>query len=421
MYGRRHAALHLWATAAYPNPAITYANPPTAVELQNALGTIVITNPTLVTPTLNPTYLPGPAVTMLSATGVQKVYVSGSGINTVNRFTVTGITFTVPGACSNVVNIKADIWSSNSNSDNGVQCFDAGKPFVANDPILTGTLLCTNPRQFVVNISSVNTSSQQATYIVYADQAPLGTLDASDPVVYTSGSVTIPAAGGGFYTSGPVPFSNTYANKNLWVRVQVTGATFSTTGLLTNTCALLPVQFKSFTARRENSSTASLQWETGSEQNNKGFEVQRRQGSGDFQTIAFVGSSAKDGNSSSALSYQYKDGANTGLQTQYRLAQVDLDGRQSFSHIVIVQGSDVTGMTALVYPNPSPNGNVSVVFNNSDKKSLLLTDSNGKTIQTKSNVNISQYNITGLKSGIYFLKIFQQSNGATLTEKIVVR
>ena len=68
----------------------------------------------------------------------------------------------------------------------------------------------------------------------------------------------------------------------------------------------LPVNLKAFTAVRSNKSNVALRWETATEQNNTGFVVDRKTSSG-WEEVAFVPSQALNGNSSSALTYQYSD------------------------------------------------------------------------------------------------------------------
>lgn len=419
--GNKFTNVHLWTSANYPSPALTYSNPPTATQLANALGTIVIIDPTSATPTLAGSYPSAPSVTMLSATGVQKVYVSGSGNSTVNRFTITGISLSIPGACSVTSILKADLWSSNSASDNAVQCATIGASLITNDPTVSGLIICGNPRQFIVNLSTLGSSSLQATYTVYADEAPLGTLDASDPVVYTSGTVTIPASGSGSYSSGPVAYSNTYAASNLWVRVQVTGYTNSIVGLLTNTCGTLPVKLSSFTARRTDASAVVLKWETATEQNNKGFQVLRKDGAGNFQAIAFVASKAADGNSNTILNYQFTDANSYNGETQYRLAQIDLDGKTTNSAIVMVRGFGSSDMTLLIYPNPGYSGSTTLVFNSADKKNIAITDVSGRIIKMENNITANNYPLRDFKSGIYFIRVIEQATGKTITQKMVIR
>lgn len=417
--GNKYTTLHLWTTANYPVPPLTYASAPTAAELANAVGTIVIKDPTLATPTLNPTYQNAPTAIILPATGIQKVYVSGTGNNTINRFTITGITTTLASSCSNSITLKADIWSSNANSNNGVQCTSLGNPFIVNDPTVNGAISCALPRQFTVTISSVSTITQPATYTVYTDLAPVGTLDASDPVIFTSGPIVIPA--NNIPYNAPAEAIPSNLNSSLWVRVQVTGQPFSTTELLANICPLLPVTLTYFSAQRSSAIAVLLKWETTMELNNQGFEIHRKTDGRDFQKIAFVPSQATNGNSQVKLTYEFADANTTTATSQYRLAQVDLDGRQTFSNIVLAKGQGGSALTALIYPNPSPNGQVAVVLNSSDRKDLQLTDSQGRLLHRFSGTNESQFNFRDLKAGIYFLKVVDQRSGEKLTEKILVR
>ncbi|MDB5195776.1 MAG: hypothetical protein JWP88_146, partial [Flaviaesturariibacter sp.] len=60
---------------------------------------------------------------------------------------------------------------------------------------------------------------------------------------------------------------------------------------------ILPVTFTSFTAVKSGAGV-SLKWTTASESNNRGFNVQRLQGNGNWQTLGFVSSQAAGGNSS---------------------------------------------------------------------------------------------------------------------------
>lgn len=416
--GNKYTTIHIWTQANYPNPQLTYLTPPTLAELSGALGTIVITNPTLATPTLGGTYQPAPTTNMLTATGVVKTYVSGTGINTINRFTVQGIALTIPGSCSNATKIIADIWSSNSNSNNGVQCTKPNNSISVNDPLVTGNIICL-PRTFTVSITSQSTA-KTATYQVFADVPSNGVLDAGDPLVFTSGSVNIPAAGGGSFTSSPQSFPP-YENKNLWVKVTVTGDAFSTTALIVNTCPILPVTLTGFEGTRLNNNSVLLKWETATELNNKGFNVQRKSGNGDFETIGFVASSGNEGNSTSLLQYQFTDKSAPASVVQYRLMQEDIDGRQSFSKLVLISAGNSSELSVIIYPNPSPDGNINLSFSDASPKDLQLTDNSGRTIRSVRNLSASQYSLRDIRSGLYFLSIVHPSTGATITRKIVVK
>jgi hypothetical protein len=111
----------------------------------------------------------------------------------------------------------------------------------------------------------------------------------------------------------------------------------------------LPVTLLQFNANRMNQSVR-LDWNTAMELNNQGFEVQRSADGQRWDNLQFISSK---GNTSSGFNYEYLDSKpNNGLNL-YRLKQVDLDGKFSYSSIVSIRMSNVKQMLASVYPNPA--------------------------------------------------------------------
>src|SRR5205823_2797780 len=98
-----------------------------------------------------------------------------------------------------------------------------------------------------------------------------------------------------------------------------------------------------------------LSWATTTEQNNKGFEVQRSQDGNTFNTISFVQSKAANGHSATNLAYQFTDETPPLAGTiYYRLIQMDLDEKATISPIVSIKAN--TGSTLVIsgsYPNPA--------------------------------------------------------------------
>ena len=91
-----------------------------------------------------------------------------------------------------------------------------------------------------------------------------------------------------------------------------------------------------------------LTWSTATESHTKSFEVQH---SPDGNTWQLVGTVAAAGNSQREKSYRL-------LHTKpvsanfYRIRQIDLDGRFSFSKVISVR-FDGEGKSLLIYPNPA--------------------------------------------------------------------
>lgn len=181
-------------------------------------------------------------------------------------------------------------------------------------------------------------------------------------------------------------------------------------------CSPLPVSLRSFTAVR-NKQQVSLQWETASEQGNRGFNVQRNT-KGVWENIAFVFSAAEGGASNHPLTYSYIDVNNEGGVSQYRIQQLDMDGKVGYSAIRSIKGVGQVART-IVYPNPSTNGKVAVVFEDGSAKSVIVSDVNGRVVRRYRNVE-NNLQIEGLESGLYSIQVTDLSSAASTTEKVII-
>jgi hypothetical protein len=120
---------------------------------------------------------------------------------------------------------------------------------------------------------------------------------------------------------------------------------------------VLPVELVSFTALHQNS-YVTLNWQTATETNNQGFEVQRKRvfslqssvGNGDWNDLDFVNG---NGTSTEPQTYSFVD---ENLQTgkfQYRLKQIDFDGTFEYSNVIEVEINAPTRFSLEQnYPNP---------------------------------------------------------------------
>ncbi|RYY66139.1 MAG: fibronectin type III domain-containing protein, partial [Chitinophagaceae bacterium] len=134
--------------------------------------------------------------------------------------------------------------------------------------------------------------------------------------------------------------------------VSMSGQTTFSPFAISNFDAPLPVSLIRFTGKRTANSN-ELKWTTATEQNNRGFAIERSTDGITFQQVGFVVTRAAGGNSTSDLNYTYNESITAGTKWYYRLKQEDLDGRSKYSAVVLLKG-DKSGILTVdgIYPNP---------------------------------------------------------------------
>ena len=254
---------------------------------------------------------------------------------------------------------------------------------------------------------------------------PNADLGFGDTVVYTSPAYSGASGAQSFIVGPPIsPSAYTYPWPNNSRDTRAFFVIFQTPQgcydqvLYAPQCAILPVEYKSFTATR-NRSVVLLKWETSSEEDSDGFAIERNN-NGVWSEIAFVPSQAVDGNSSDLLTYTYNDPNNVKGITQYRIRQVDFNGRFKYSEIRAVRGEGQASKT-VVFPNPTSDGRVSVVFEDGNTlRDVTLIDISGRSIRQWKGVRNNNIQIDNLSAGIYSIRIVERETGAQSVEKIVV-
>ena len=181
--------------------------------------------------------------------------------------------------------------------------------------------------------------------------------------------------------------------------------------------APLPVELVSFTAIPGLGKT-ELAWTTATEVDNYGFAIERRildNGQlrmSDWSGIGFVQGS---GNVNSPTSYSFTDGNLSKGTFEYRLKQIDKDGKSEYSKTIEVH---VVGTPAVLslngnYPNPfNPTTNISFTVPSDGRAMLSVYNLIGQEIGTLFNgmaeagvIHTVQFNAKQLPSGIYFSKL----------------
>lgn len=366
-----------------------------------------------------------------------------------DRIFIQNLRFFVPGYFYNPLNpfiqVRAFNWSTNGTGGKP-QCWGCGETFTIGDPEVTGSVSCPQPgggsqptynlvinsRYDDPNVTGIQTIS--GNYTLYSDVNKNGEFDEGngDTIVSTATNFSTSLVGvqPGFNSSFVVsaqPFNKTLGagfSGTVFAKVIVTTTGYLGAGVvgdLTNLCGPLPVSLKSFNATQR-SNKAFLTWETDQENNNDGFEVERRSaGNSQYQKIGFVDSKAPGG-TGGAFSYNFDDNQSLAKGvTYYRLRQVDLDGRATYSEVKAVRTGNGGLLTISIYPNPSRGVANVTIPESAGKMDVSLDDYTGKSVQRWSGISVRNLQLNNMRPGIYMLRINFRETGETITERIIVQ
>ncbi|MDP3832309.1 MAG: T9SS type A sorting domain-containing protein [Ignavibacteriaceae bacterium] len=172
---------------------------------------------------------------------------------------------------------------------------------------------------------------------------------------------------------------------------------------------ITPVELTSFEATTVNRNV-TLNWQTATELNNTGFDIQRKSENTDWQKIGFVNGS---GTTTEATNYSYVDNPQSNGLVQYRLKQVDFDGTYDYSQVVEVNiGAPAKFELAQNYPNPfNPVTSISFSIPSASSVKLTIYNQIGEKVAELLNENLEpgvysyNWNASKQASGIYFYEL----------------
>ena len=188
----------------------------------------------------------------------------------------------------------------------------------------------------------------------------------------------------------------------------------------------LPVEFSYVNARRQDCENVDVIWQTQTEINSKGFFIERSVGSVDrFEDMGFVESK---GDSNKEQTYTFEDNINDlsgNSNLYYRIKQVDIDGRVSFSEMVVIRlDCEDQAVRFNVRPNPAFNDLYVDVDGSLDVASkIVVLNSLSQTIATlpiNKTDSRTLVDVTKYTAGMYYIKILNNNNEVIFTEKIIV-
>lgn len=196
----------------------------------------------------------------------------------------------------------------------------------------------------------------------------------------------------------------------------VTGATgWSNFGFGGGDLNLLQVEFGELKAEVMNANTVKLNWSKFSEIDNAYFEIQRSDNVSGFKTIASL---KGKGNSNNINQYEYIDQSLNQNVYVYRIKQVDLNGKISLSSSVSVSIPEIDNDRKVIstYPNPIINA-LNLKGLKPGRHQIEFLDYQGLhvfSIEIEQSNEVSSIDLSHLASGVYFLRISNQSNISVL-------
>jgi len=194
----------------------------------------------------------------------------------------------------------------------------------------------------------------------------------------------------------------------------------------------MPVELTSFTATTKENFVI-LNWETATEVNNKGFEVERaiqktvmdgNTEALEFQQIAFI---QGQGTTTSSKSYSYVDHASKYGKYVYRLKQIDFSGDYKYSPNVTASAGIAPATYSLDqnYPNPfNPTTTIRFEIPKTTNITLVVYNMLGQKVKILANGIYSEgvyeqsFDASGLSSGIYIYEL--KSDDFQLRKKMVL-
>lgn len=207
----------------------------------------------------------------------------------------------------------------------------------------------------------------------------------------------------GFYPNNPYPtsnaiLSNDYFNAN---RTNAWAGAIESSG----PGSPLPLSWLSFNAIDEKYHVV-LDWETNHEENTSHFEIQRSTNAKDFITIGEVAAN----NQKTNTPYRYFDD-NTQLLSEiyYRIKQLDLDGKSSYSTIQKVKRQELDDLS--FFPNPT-SSYLNIRLANNETMAVTIYSVTGQRMIQTSIQGSSAIDVSILPAGTYHIQC------SSLTKKL---
>ncbi|MBK7267949.1 MAG: T9SS type A sorting domain-containing protein [Ignavibacteriales bacterium] len=235
--------------------------------------------------------------------------------------------------------------------------------------------------------------------------------DANNGIIVGYGGVILKTTDGGTTWTKSAQVTGNHLLSATLIDGSTTLAVGYAGNIIKSSNAPLPVELVSFTASVRNN-LVNLNWETATEVDNYGFEIERKDKNSDWTKIGFI-----EGHftSNSPKYYMFSDKPTGSSKYSYRLKQIDNDGKFEYSGIVEV---DLSGMLPKDieiknFPNPfNPETNINIKLPETAQTTVELYNSTGEKIFTiyKGKLDVGttlslKVDGSNLPSGVYLINV----------------
>ena len=171
----------------------------------------------------------------------------------------------------------------------------------------------------------------------------------------------------------------------------------------------LPVELTSFTAAPFGNKV-DLKWKTAIEVNNNGFEIERKSNNSEWKKVGYI---KGNGNSNKSTEYSFIDLPVGDVNFQYRLKQIDFNGKFTFSDLVSVK-LEIPAKYSLEqnFPNPfNPTTNIRFELPEAAHVTIKIYNMLGQEVFTLLNKNVDAgyqnvvFDASKIASGTYIYRM----------------
>ena len=189
------------------------------------------------------------------------------------------------------------------------------------------------------------------------------------------------------------------------IKVNVTSfSQFSGSSSTSDFVSALPVELTFFKGTLTAEKTTQLTWQTATEINNQGFEIQRSTNSEEWESIGYK---SGNGTSTQLQNYEFMDFYPLAGISYYRLKQMDFDGKFAYSNIESVTMEELEDKSIKLSPNPVTNNQLTIQQTTGHELGqVTIYNLLGQPLQQlQLNTRIATIDIRALPAGQYILQI----------------